>query len=133
MANTIQAIQVTQSNSGVAFDYSEHFNLLNNLVERIVIAVEQISDDVSVIKAQQIIMANQQTTMAQQLTKISDDVRVLKQRGEDERLGIVTRGVEWDAYGRYNKALIDMALDDTGAIEPEPILRNNYNRALGQG
>lgn len=154
MANTIQAIETSVANGGVAFDYSEHFNLLNNLVERIAIAAEQISANVSIITQQQIVMANQQITMANQQTimaaqetimaaqetimaaqqvKISDDIRVLKLRGENDKLGIVSRGVDWDAYGRANKALIEMALDDTGATEPQPILRNNYNKALGEG
>lgn len=68
--------------------------------------------------------------ISQSLEKISDDIRVLKERGDNENIGIVTRGVNWDSYGKSNKALVNMALDDTGKTEPVPVLRNNYNEAL---
>ena len=58
--------------------------------------------------------ATNSTTTATKLTTFTTDFTALKARGEDEELGIVSRGVALHAISPDNRGLVRMALDNSG-------------------
>lgn len=100
-------------------DYTE-------ILTGISLILQEISDTHKLIKDEQV---TRNELLAQQnliLGDIRDDIRTLKDRGNDEHLGIVVRQIHWEDEKCNNRnALVRMALKDSGMLE-------EFNRARSE-
>jgi predicted nucleic acid-binding Zn-ribbon protein len=77
MAADFNATQVT-ANGGIALDYSSHFNLLNDLVERIAIATESVAISSQSIATSSQSIATSQVTIATNTTAIKNSLSAIE-------------------------------------------------------